>query len=324
VSGMKVVSLSPSWLEDLSGRLDPGIALVAADARDPASVAAAIVDAAIVITTRFDAAMAAHARSLEVLICPAAGTENIDRAAVPEGVEVVAGIGHEAPMAEYAIGALVALRQRFFEGDAALRRGEWRFGYFGARELVGELQGSSLGIIGFGRIGVEIARRAGAFGMRCRAVTLHPGKAVQPGLLVAPLGALGDPGAVDALVSGSDAIVVACALSPATESLIDARRFALMRPGAVIVNLARGPVVEEKALFDALASHRIAGAAIDVWYDYPRKAADRVKPSSYPFEDLDDVIMTPHSSAWTPQARERRIVYLASIINGHARKSQAR
>lgn len=317
---MKVVSLSPSWLEDLSGRLDPGIALVAADAKDPASVAAAIADAAIVLSTRFDAAMAANARALELLICPAAGTENIDRRAVPAGVEVVAGVGHEAPMAEYTIGALVALRQRFFEADAALRRGEWRFGYFGTRGLVGELEGSSLGLVGFGRIGAEVARRAVAFGMRCRAVTLHPDKAVEASLLEAPPGALADAGAVDALVAHSDALVVASALSPLTEGIIDARRFGLMRPHAVIVNVARGPVVDEKALYDALSTRRIAGAAIDVWYAYPRKATDRVNPSSSPFEELDNVIMTPHSSAWTPQARERRIVYLASVINAHAAK----
>ncbi|MFI5388631.1 MAG: hypothetical protein ACHQY2_02840, partial [Candidatus Eremiobacterales bacterium] len=136
---MKVVSLSPSWLEDLSGRLDQGIALVAADPKDTARTSAAIADAQVILATRFDAAMARSARALELLICPAAGTEMIDRSALPEGVAFVAGIGHEIPMAEYAIGALVALRQRVVAADAALRRGEWMFGYFGSRELVDEL-----------------------------------------------------------------------------------------------------------------------------------------------------------------------------------------
>lgn len=321
---MKVVSLTPSWLEDLTGRLDSGIELFAADPKDPAAVASAVADAAILLTTRFDASLAAHARALELLICPAAGTENIDRHLVPADVEVVAGVGHEIPMAEYVIGALVALRQRFFDADAALRRGEWRFGYFGSRELSGELHGSSLGVVGFGRIGVEVARRAASFGMRCRAVTLHPDKAVEPGLLAAMPGGLFDPGDVDALVAGSDAIVVACALSTMTEGIINARRFALMPSHAVVVNVARGPVIDEKALYDALASKRIAGAAIDVWYKYPRKATDRVKPSAYPFEELRNVIMTPHSSAWTPAARERRVVYIAGVINDHAARRERR
>lgn len=315
---LKVVSLSPSWLEDLSGRLDEGISLVAADPRDPAGLSAAIADAQVIVTTRFDAEMARGARALELLICPAAGTEMIDRSALPKGVELFAGIGHEVPMAEYAIGALVALRQRFFAADAALRRGVWRFGYFGAREPLDELWGSSLGLVGFGRVGAEIARRASAFGMKCRAVTLHPDKAVAPGSLVEPPGPLDVPASVDALIEQSDALVVACALSPLTQGFIDARRFRLMRPHAVLVNVARGPVVDERALFEALSSRRIAGAAIDVWYRYPRKPEDVVKPGDLAFETLDNIIMTPHSSAWTPAARERRIAYIASTINEHA------
>lgn len=319
---MKVVSLTPSWFEDLRGRLDETIDLVAADPKDATAASAAIGDAHVILATRFDASMAQSARALELLICPAAGTEMIDKTALRKGVELVAGIGHETPMAEYVIGALVALRQRFFAADAALRRGEWRFGYFGSRELVEELSGSSLGLIGFGRIGEEIARRAVAFGISCRAVTLHPEKPIAPGLLPEPPARLDDAPSVDALVSRSDAIVIACALSPLTEGLIDARRFALMSPRAVLVNVARGPIVDEQALFEALSSRRIAGAAIDVWYRYPRKSTERRTPGNLPFETLDNIIMTPHTSAWTPVARERRIGYIASIINAHASKAR--
>ena len=315
---MKVVSLTPSWFEDLGGRLDGGITLVAADPKDAGAVSAAIDDAQVILATRFDAAMARCATSLELLICPAAGTEMIDRSALSDGVELVAGIGHEVPMAEYAMGALVALRQRFFAADAALRRGHWRFGYFGSRELVGELSGSSLGLVGYGRIGAEVASRANAFGMTCHAVTLHPDKPGNADLLAGPPARLDDPASVDALVARSDALVIACALSPLTQGLIDARRFGLMQRHAVLVNVARGPIVDERALFDALSSQRIAGAAIDVWYRYPRTSTDVVTPSELPFETLDNVMMTPHSSAWTPPARERRIAYIASVINEHA------
>lgn len=315
---MKVVSLTPSWFEDLRGRLDPTIDLVAVDQKDPTAVSAAIGDAQVILATRFDASMAKSAHALELLICPAAGTEMVDKVALRKGVELVAGIGHEVPMAEYVIGALVALRQRFFAADAALRRGEWRFGYFGSRELVEELSGSSLGLVGFGRIGEEVARRAVAFGIRCGAVTLHPEKAIPPGLLAEPPARLDDAASVDALISRSDAIVVACALSALTEGMIDARRFAVMSPRAVLVNVARGPIVDEQALFDALSSRRIAGAAIDVWYRYPRKSTETLTPGDLPFETLDNIIMTPHSSAWTPAARERRIAYIASVINSHA------
>src|SRR5690242_21601368 len=170
---MKVVSLTPSWFEDLHDRLDRGITLVAADPKDAVAVSAATGDAQVILATRFDASLARDASALERLICPAAGTAMIDKEASPAGVELVAGIGHEVPMAEYVIGALVALRQRFFAADAALRRGQWRFGYFGSRELVGELAGSSLGLVGFGRIGAEVAHRANAFGVICRRSEEH-------------------------------------------------------------------------------------------------------------------------------------------------------
>jgi phosphoglycerate dehydrogenase-like enzyme len=218
-------------------------------------------------------------------------------------------------MAEYAIGALAALRQRFLQADRALRDGVWRFGFFGEGGMIEELFGSTLGIIGFGSIGAEVARRANAFGIRCRSVTLHPDKPIEPGLLTARPGALDRAGDVDDLVSASDAIVVACEHSPLTEGLIAARRFSLMRRTALLVNVARGPIVEERALYEALKTKDIAGAAIDVWYRYPEERTRPMRPSEYPFEELDNVLMTPHSSAWTAGTKRRRLEFLAGRIN---------
>ena len=315
---MKVVTLTPFWAEELAARLHEGITLVAVDKADRAALERDLPGAQILVTTQFDHALAPLCTSLELIICPAAGTEGIDRDVLPPGVEVKNGIGHEIPIAEYVIGALVALYQRFHAADAALRRNVWQFGFFGSRAMVGELYGSNLGLVGFGRIGFEVARRASAFGMRRSAVTLHPDKPVEPGVVDAKPGDLARAEDVDALVSTADALVIACELSPLTHGLIDARRLRLMKPAAVIVNVARGPIVDEGALFEALQSKRLGGAAIDVWYSYPELGSSVQAPSRFPFGELENVLMTPHQSAWTPGTKERRLEFFARTINDHA------
>jgi phosphoglycerate dehydrogenase-like enzyme len=316
---MRVVNLSPLWGEELTRRLPPDVELQTIDRSDAQRLSAALPPAVVLVTAFFDREMASRCASLELIVCPAAGTDGIDRGALPPGVPVKSGIGHEIAVAEHVIGALVALRRRFAAADSALRHGSWIQGFFGNRAMVDELYGSALGIIGFGRIGAESARRARAFGMRVRAVTMHPDARASSQLLSAPLEALGDAGAVDDLVATSDAIVVACELSPLTHGLIDARRLALMRRSAVLVNVARGPIVVESALFAALEARAIAGAALDVWYRYPEGPAEVTLPSAYPFERLDNVLMTPHASGWTEGAKERKLAFMAACITEHAR-----
>jgi phosphoglycerate dehydrogenase-like enzyme len=316
---VKVVSLSEYWRDELPALLDEGLDFVAVDATDTAALRTALADAEVLITTQFTRDVAALCNNLRLLVCPAAGTEGIDRPALPAGVRLVSGRGHEIPMAEYAIGALVALRQHFLDADGALRRGEWKYGFLGSAGAHEELCGSALGLIGFGAIGQAIASRAVAFGMRCAAVTLHPQKHAGEGISLEFLGCLASGEDVDRLVSWCDALVLCCELSDVTRGIMDARRFHLMKREALVVNVARGAIAEEKDFYDALASSRITGAAIDVWYQYP-PAKDA--PSQYPFADLHNVIMTPHSSGWSEQARRRRGEAMARAINEFARAAE--
>ncbi len=322
---MKVLSLSPLWSAELRARLPADVELVSADHDDRQRVLEELADAQVLVSVSFDRTMAQACRRLELVLCPAAGTELIDRSALPPGVELRNGVGHEIPMAEHIIGALIALRRRFAAADAALRRGEWIQGFFGDRAMVDEVHGTTLGLIGYGRIAAETAVRAKAFGMRVEAVTAHP-RAPRPAnrYLDAPLGDIADAGTVDALVGRADALVVACELSPGTTGMIDARRLALMRPSAVLINVARGAIVDEQALFDALRQRRIAGAAIDVWYRYPETVGALTSPGHLPFETLDNILMTPHASGWTEGAKERKIEFLASNIERQARVRRAR
>jgi phosphoglycerate dehydrogenase-like enzyme len=316
---VKVVSISHIWREELRPSLDAGITYVTADPDDDAAAFAAMRDADVLITTKFDEAMAAGTLNLKLLVCPSAGTEGLDRRYLPPGVTVINGAGHEIPIAEYVIGALVALRQKTLQADRALRDGRWEYGFLGPGGFVGELWSSKLGLLGFGRIGKEIVPRAAAFGIETTALTMHPEKAAQttPGLK--RVGDLKRDDEVDEVCASSDAVVLCCELSDRTRGMIDARRLALMTPAAVIINVSRGPVVDEQALYEGLRDRRIAGAALDVWYDYPQHRGDRVQPSRFPFAELDNVIMTPHCSGWTEGHRERKLARMAKAINDFAR-----
>lgn len=312
---MKVVSFSHLWRDELGSLLDSDIEFVAVDPDDGAAQLSSLADADVLVSTKFDAAMARAAGRLRLLLCPSAGTEGIDREQLPPGVGLLNGEGHEIPIAEYVIGALVALRQRTFAADRALRDGRWEFGFLGAGGFVGELYGSKLGMLGYGRIGKEIVQRAAAFGIETVALTMRPERVTTkpPGLAL--VGDLKDRAAVDAVVSRSDALVICCELSAQTRGLIDARRLGLMKKHAVIVNIARGPIVDEEALYEALKGRKIDGAALDVWYEYPHERGQRVHPSRFPFGELDNVIMTPHCSGWTEGHRRRKLGRMADAIH---------
>ena len=171
-------------------------------------------------------------------------------------------------VANHTMALLLAVRLRLIERDAIVRSGRWEAAGF--REPVGEdVHGSTLGIVGYGAIGQAVGRRAEAFGMR---VLRHSRSSATAGL--------------DELLAASDAVTLHCPLTPETRGLIDRRRIGLMRPSAVLVNAARGAVVDEEALIDALESGALAGAGLDVFPDEPRVPA-RLRA-------LRQVVLTPH------------------------------
>ncbi|HXN08676.1 MAG TPA: hypothetical protein VN860_03350, partial [Candidatus Acidoferrales bacterium] len=121
---MNVVLLDTIWAQALAAMLDPSLSVTIVDSKDARRRDTALTDADVLVTARFNADMGRVAKRLRLLVCPAAGTEYIDRDALPEGAVLVKGTGHEIAMAEYVIGSVVALRQRFLEADSALRQGE--------------------------------------------------------------------------------------------------------------------------------------------------------------------------------------------------------
>ncbi len=274
---------------------------------DPDAWAAALADADVAVTMGWSAG-APPAPRLRLLHLPGAGTDSVDVAALPEDCAACNVYEHEVPIAEYCMRAMLehvigatAVERRF-------RSGDWSDSLVLGGAAHGELQGRVLGILGYGRIGRALAARAHAFGMNVRAVTAHP-------VRVPPLDEAVPPGRLVEAVAQYDYLVVACPLTPATHGMVDARVLQAMKPGAVLINVGRGRVVDEQALYRALAEGSIGGAVIDVWYRYPGPFDRlRTRPSEYDFESLPNVWMTPHTSAWSTPMLERRFAVIADNI----------
>jgi phosphoglycerate dehydrogenase-like enzyme len=284
------------------------VALVDTTPRD--TVAAELADADVVLTLKYDRGFP-PAPKLRLLQSIGAGTDAIDSKMLPSGGVLCNAFGHEEAVAEFSLLGMLAWNHDLLEAESSFRAGSWRMsGRMGA-PIHSELFGKTLGIIGLGRIGKATATRAKPFGMTVlgctRTVPATPPAGVDR---VYPMTQL------DVLLPLCDFLVVACALTRETAGLLDTRCFALMKRSAVLINVARGEVIDETALFNALKDKTIAGGVIDAWYAYPKDAADmNAPPSKHPFHELNNVIMTPHSSAWTHGMLDRRWDQIAGNLD---------
>jgi phosphoglycerate dehydrogenase-like enzyme len=254
-----------------------------------------------------------QASNLKLLQLPGAGTDEIDFARVPPETAICNCYEHEIGIAEYVLGAMLEWTVAARRMDSQFRQGSWAGSYLcGPRH--GELFGKTLGIVGYGRIGREVAKRAKPFGMRVVACTRSPRPDAAFADRVDSMERFGD------LLAEADFIAVTAPLNEQTRGLFDRRAFASMRRSAVIINVARGAIIDEHDLYHALAERRIGGAIIDVWYRYPPQGQPQgPRPSVFPFHELDNVLMTPHASAWTDGLLPRRNRAVATNLNRLAR-----
>ncbi len=283
---------------------------------DEVSIVPSLADVDMLVSVGFSARMAEAAPRLRLVQVPGAGLDRIDRGALRAGTGLANAYGHEAGIAEYIIGAMISLTRSFCRLDAKLREGQWESQFAvaaAAPPLWPELAGKTIGILGFGHIGRALARRAAAFDMAVCTVRRHAEPDAQSGIAW-----VGGPERLDDMMRQADYLAITLSLTPETRNLIDDRRLRLMKPTAFLINVARAEICNETALYDALASGRIAGAALDVWYRYPTSAAP-TPPATQPFHQLDNVIMTPHISGWTEGMLDARAALIADNIARTAR-----
>jgi phosphoglycerate dehydrogenase-like enzyme len=223
-----------------------------------------------------------------------------------------------ADTAEMAIALYMAVAKRLIVRDAALREGQWSEDTFvrgGPGESVRAVGKRAL-ILGYGEIGKRISNVCRALEMDVRAIK-RSGPFDDRTLPIEQL---------DELLKTADALFVALPLTPQTENLMDARRIQLLPPTAIISNIARAAIFDERALFEALKSKQIVGAGLDVWWNYPT-ADEPCLPSNYPFQNLPNVVMTPHvggsSDASEEHRRQALIELIKGIANGTAKAASA-
>lgn len=250
------------------------------------------------ITNPVSAALIEVLPNLEIIGRVGAGVDNIDLVAARErGIMVINTPDLvTADTADLAMGLVLALLRRMVEADAWVRVGKWRGG---AMPLATSLSGKTLGIVGLGRIGQALARRAQAFDM----TVLWHGPRPKP---QSPYPYRAD---LCALARESDVLALTCPGGPETRGLVDAAVLKALGPKGFLVNVARGSVVDEGALLDALASRTIAGAGLDVFRDEPN-----VPEALFSF---DNVVLLPHIGTATLETRTKMGQYVISGIMAH-------
>jgi D-3-phosphoglycerate dehydrogenase len=233
-------------------------------------------------TTRFTDRVFAACPKLRLVSVWGTGTDHVDlESAARHGVQIVTTPGVSAvSIAEHALALLLAVVRHIPQIDASTRQGNWPRGRFV------QLRGKTCGVIGYGAIGREFARLAEGIGMKVVCWTLHPER--YPDVAFTQL---------EELLAASDVVSIDLRLSDQTRHFIGAAQLARMKPSAIVVNTARGAIMDEAALLEALHVGRIAGAGLDVFAHEPLPPGD-------PILDAPNVVISPHCAGITPEAME--------------------
>ena len=247
--------------------------------------------------TKLTADLIEKAERLKVIGRAGVGVDNVDVLAATRRGIVVANAPESTVVsaAEHTIGLLVALSRNIPQAHAALKQGRWERSKFGGVELAEK----TLGVLGFGRIGQQVARRAVGLGMKV--VAYDPYVAIER---FRELG-VDRAGSVDAVLAAADFLTLHLPLTDETRGVIGRDTLARMRDGVRIVNAARGALIDEDALLDALRSGKVGGAAIDVFSKEPYEG---------PLLELDNIVVTPHLAASTEEAQDRAGVIVAEQV----------
>jgi D-3-phosphoglycerate dehydrogenase len=285
-----VDKIHPSGLALLRQR--SGITIETLEVPTPATLleGARGADGIVIRTSPLPGGAIAAAGQLKIVSRHGVGYDNVDLAALNSRRIPLAVVGsvNSVSVAEHALYLLLATMKCGAAYDRAVRTGPWGFrNSLAAREI----DGKTLLILGYGRIGREVVRRAAAFGMR---ILVH-----DPFLAASAIAAPAEPAAdLDAALAEADAVSLHLPLTPQSRHIIDAARLARMKPSAVLICTARGGLIDEPALAEALRSKRLAAAGLDVFAEEP-------PPADHPLLGLDNIVLSPHSASLTEESAIR-------------------
>ncbi len=264
---------------------------------------AAKVDAlASLLSDEIDAEVFDAASKLKIVAQLAVGYDNIDvKEATRRGIYVTntPGVLTETT-ADFAWALLMAVARRITEADRYVRSGKWKVGWHPSMILGRDVYGATLGIVGAGRIGSAVARRAKGFNMRILVYDVVPRPELEEELKAKQVD-------LETLLKESDLVSIHVPLLKATHHLINEKRLKLMKKTAYLINNSRGPVVDEKALYKALKAGQIAGAGLDVFEQEPT-------PADNPLLKLDNIIVAPHISSASHETRSRMAEMVAENL----------
>lgn len=254
------------------------------------------------LSDKIDAEIINSAPKLKIIAQLAVGFDNIDlKTAEARGIYVTntPDVLTDAS-ADFSFAQMLAISRRVVEADRYVREGKWKVAWHPSMMLGGSLRGATLGIVGAGRIGQAMARRGRGFDMKI----LYFSRSAKPDF-EKEMGAKRVD--LDTLLKESDYVSLHVPLTDKTRGMINADKLALMKKTAYLISNARGPVIDEKALYNALKSHRIAGAALDVFNVEPTTADN-------PLLELDNIVVAPHISSGSTETRAKMSVMTASDI----------
>jgi len=239
------------------------------------------------------------AKSLKLIQIPYAGVDKIDFSFLKEHKDVFACNIHanKQAVAEHAISLMFALAKNTIRNDNDLRKGIWHG--FASKESTIQLKGKKLGIIGLGAIGWQIAKFADCLGMKIVAIKREIAENDKEKKKL--LKFLGEKNDLTKIIKESDFIILSVPLTKETNGLISKNEIELMK-GKYLINISRGIIIDEKALYCALKDNLLAGAAIDTWYQYPNREKRQILPSQFNFHQLNNVILSPHTAGYTEEA----------------------
>ncbi|MBN1485406.1 MAG: hydroxyacid dehydrogenase [Chloroflexia bacterium] len=294
----------------LREQLAPNVAITAGlELPDPA-------DYHVLVAGRPSRAHLTASSNLRALVIPWAGLPNTTRELLLEFPHLaVHNLHHNAvPVAEMVVALLLAAAKFIVPMDRALRAHDWTARY--QRQQVLLLQGKTALILGYGAIGRHVAGICRALGMQVLALRRRV-----PPTRDALADEIHPPGALPDLLPRAQALLICLPHTPETDGLIGAAELDLLPPDAVLVNVGRGPIVDQEALYQALAQGRLLAAGLDVWYNYPADEASRshTPPADYAFHELDNVVMSPHRAGGSQETGRRRMEQLAALLNAAAR-----